>query len=226
MPELIVPENVEDAVQLQEQLASQVERFPPSGFAPTTATGLDVAYGSPDEASVVAAAAVTVDLATGAEIESATATGRTEFPYISGLFAFRELPILLAALTRLTTAPELLIVDGNGIAHPRRLGLASHLGVLTGTPAIGVAKTPIGPYEPPAAERGASAPLLDGDEEVGAVLRTQTGVKPVFVSIGHRMDLPTACRYVLDLSRTYRLPQTTRLADQLSRRVLRESPSR
>jgi deoxyribonuclease V len=220
MAELTVPASVDEAIRLQERLAPRVERVPPPDFAPRTATGLDVAYteGSP----VVAAAVVTVDLVSGALLASATAVGKSDFPYIAGLFAFRELPTLLDALGRLEETPELLVADGQGIAHPRRFGLAAHLGVVTGLPAIGVAKTPLGHYDPPADERGATSPLVDGGEEVGAALRTQHGVKPVFVSIGHRVDLATACRYVLALSREFRLPETTRLADQLARRTLRD----
>lgn len=211
---------VEEAIRLQEELAPQVVREPPAGFAPRTATGLDVAYDT--ATNVLVAAVVTIELAGLTEVESATAAGESDFPYVSGLFAFRELPALLAALDRLATPPELLVADGHGIAHPRRFGLASHLGVVTGLPAIGVAKNPPGDFPAPAEERGATSPLTDGGEQVGVALRTQTGVKPVFVSVGHRVDLATACRYVLTLTPRYRLPETTRLADQLCRRALRE----
>lgn len=223
MTDLVVPANVAEAVRLQERLAPLVERVPRPGFAPRTATGLDVAYDISEGPGpvVVAAAVVTVDLATGAEVESATAVGESAFPYVTGLFAFRELPTLLDALTGLDSPPELLVADGHGVAHPRRFGLASHLGVLTGLPSIGVAKTPLGRCDLPGGERGSTSPLLLDGEEVGVALRTQTGVKPVFVSIGHRIDLVSACEYVLALSRDYRLPQTTRLPDQLSRRTLR-----
>ncbi|OLF05820.1 endonuclease V [Actinophytocola xinjiangensis] len=224
MVDLFSAASTEDAVRLQMRLAPLVERVPPPGFAPTTATGLDVAYA--EDSTTVAAAVVTVDLASGAEVVSASAVGVSDFPYVPGLFAFRELPTLLAALDRLADPPQLLVADGNGIAHPRRFGLASHLGVVTGLPSIGVAKTPLGRYQPPADDRGATSPLIDGDDEVGVALRTQRGVKPVFVSVGHRIDLPTACRYVLRLARRYRLPETTRLADQLSRRALRSSRDR
>ncbi|HEY0451514.1 endonuclease V [Actinophytocola sp.] len=222
-----LPRDPEEAVALQRRLAPRVVRVTPPGFAPRTATGLDVAYATGSDA--VAAAAVTVDLATGAELGSATATGESDFPYVPGLFAFRELPILLEALGRLGRPPELLVADGHGIAHPRRFGLACHLGIETGLPAIGVAKTPLGHYDPPAQGRGATSLLLDGGQEVGAALRTQDGVKPVFVSVGHQLDLATACRLVLTLARAHRLPETTRLADQLSRRTLDEAataPSR
>jgi deoxyribonuclease V len=210
---------VDEAVRLQLELAPSVVRVPPADFAPRTAAGLDVAYAS--DSPLVAAAVVTVAVATGEVLESATAVGEAEFPYVPGLFAFRELPTLLTALNRLTVTPDLLIADGHGLAHPRRFGLACHLGVETGLPTIGVAKNPPGRYTQPAPERGARTPLVDGDEEVGAALRTQPGVKPIFVSIGHRVDLDTACAQVLALSPRYRLPETTRQADHLSRQTLR-----
>jgi len=144
------------------------------------------------------------------------------FPYEPGLFAFRELPPLLAALERLDRGPDVLVCDGHGLAHPRRFGLACHLGVLTGLPTFGVAKTRfVGTHAVPAAARGSSAPLVDAGEEVGAVLRTQDGVKPVYVSAGHRIDLAHACRLTLALTPRYRLPETTRHADRLSRAALR-----
>lgn len=205
-------------MRLQEDLAPSVIRTPPPGFAPRTAAGLDVAYAT--GSTLVAAAVVTVSVETGEVLESATATGEAAFPYVPGLFAFRELPTLLTAFTRLSNLPDLLVADGQGLTHPRRFGLACHLGVETDLPTIGVAKTPLGPYTPPADTRGARTPLVDGDEEVGAALRTQTGVKPVFVSVGHRVDLDTACALVLALAPRYRLPETTRKSDRLSRQTL------
>lgn len=221
---MFLPAGVDEAIRLQRELAPLVVREPPAGFAPRTATGLDVAYDT--DTSLLTAAAVTVELAGLTVVDSATATGETDFPYVSGLFAFRELPALLAALDRLATPPGLLVADGHGIAHPRRFGLASHLGVVTGLPAIGVAKTPPGDYLAPAEERGATSRLTENGEQVGVALRTRAGVKPVFVSVGHRMDLPTACRFVLALTPRYRLPETTRLADQLCRRALRDRVGR
>jgi deoxyribonuclease V len=195
-----------------------VERVAPPGFAPRTATGLDVAYATGSDA--VVAAAVTVDLATGAEIRSATAAGEATFPYVTGLFAFRELPMLLDALAELAEPPELLLADGHGLAHPRRFGLACHLGVVTGIPAIGVAKTPLGSFAPPGPARGATSPLVLDGEEVGVALLTRDGRKPVFVSVGHRIDLASACRIVLALANSFRLPEPTRLADQRCREAL------
>ncbi|MFF1708487.1 deoxyribonuclease V [Streptomyces sp. NPDC058268] len=185
-------------------------------------TGVDVAYD--DERDLVAAAVVVLDAATLDVVEEATAVGRVAFPYVPGLLAFREIPTVLAALDALDAAPGLVVCDGYGIAHPRRFGLASHLGVLTGLPTIGVAKNPFTfTYDAPDAARGSAAPLLDGDEELGRALRTREGVKPVFVSVGHRVSLDNACAHTLRLTPRYRLPESTRRADALCRAALREA---
>ncbi|CAM3924624.1 endonuclease V [Kibdelosporangium persicum] len=202
---------------LQLQSAHLVERTTPDGFAPKIAAGLDVAY-TPDSDRLVAAA-VCVDIATLATVDSVVVRDVAGFPYIPGLFAFRELPALIPALDRLTVEPDVLVCDGQGLAHPRRFGLACHVGVLTGLPTIGVGKQALGRYEPPGPDRGDWKPLVDNGETVGRALRTQHGVKPVFVSIGHRIDLDTACDLVLRLSPEYRLPETTRAADHLGREV-------
>ncbi|NML51484.1 endonuclease V [Streptomyces sp. R302] len=185
-------------------------------------TGLDVAYD--DERDLVAAAAVVLDAGSLEVVEEATAVGRVSFPYVPGLLAFREIPAVLAALDALTADPGLLVCDGYGLAHPRRFGLASHLGVLTGRPAIGVAKNPFAfTYEQPGAARGDFAPLLAEGQEVGRALRTRRGIKPVFVSVGHRVSLDNACAHTLALSPRYRVPETTRHADALCRRALKEA---
>ncbi|MFC8759832.1 endonuclease V [Streptomyces sp. NPDC057193] len=185
-------------------------------------TGLDVAYD--DERDLVAAAAVVLDARTHQVVEEATAVGRVSFPYVPGLLAFREIPTVLAALDRLSADPGLLVCDGYGLAHPRRFGLASHLGVLTGRPSIGVAKNPFTfTYDQPGTARGEFAPLLADSEEVGRALRTQAGVKPVFVSVGHRVSLANACAHTLHLTPRFRQPETTRLADSLCRRALKEA---
>ncbi|MEU3217311.1 endonuclease V [Streptomyces sp. NPDC006971] len=187
-------------------------------------TGVDVAYD--DERDVVVAAAVVLDGATLDVVAETTAVGRIAFPYVPGLLAFREIPAVLSALESLTVDPGLVICDGYGLAHPRRFGLASHLGVLTGLPVIGVAKNPFTfTYEQPGPRRGDWSPLLDGEEEVGRALRTRDGVKPVFVSVGHRTDLDNACAHTLLLARDFRQPETTRRADALCRRALREATS-
>ena len=144
--------------------------------------------------------------------------GKARFPYVPGLFAFRELPALVEALERLTVTPDLLVCDGYGLAHPRGFGLACHLGVLTGLPAIGVGKTHfVGTHDAPDPARGAWTPIeLDGST-VGRALRTQSNVKPVYVSQGHRITLDTACAEVLRLSPYHRLPEPIRKADHLAR---------
>ncbi|MFD8751536.1 deoxyribonuclease V [Kitasatospora sp. NPDC059577] len=186
--------------------------------------GVDVAYD--DEHDLVAAAAVLLRRDTLDVVEQATAVGRIAFPYVPGLLAFREIPAVLDALAALTRTPDTVVCDGYGLAHPRRLGLASHLGVLTGLRTLGVAKTPFTfDHHQPDAPRGSSTPLTDPatGEEVGRALRTRPGVKPVFVSVGHRISLDTAVSTTLDLARRYRLPETTRHADALCRRALSQA---
>ncbi|MFF1417658.1 endonuclease V [Streptomyces sp. NPDC058280] len=224
MTTLRTPADETEARAIQDELRGRVvldEPGPPPGTG--LVTGVDVAYD--DERDVVAAAAVVLDAATLAVVDEATAVGRVAFPYVPGLLAFREIPTVLAALESLTSDPGLVVCDGYGLAHPRRFGLAAHLGVLTGLPVIGVAKNPFTfSYEQPGTRRGDSSPLLaDDGQEVGRALRTQEGVKPVFVSVGHRVDLATACAHTLRLAPDYRLPESTRRADALCRRALREA---
>ncbi|MFG2637878.1 endonuclease V [Streptomyces sp. NPDC048362] len=217
------PATEEEARAVQDELRGRVVRDEP-GPPPGTGrvTGVDVAYD--DARDLVAAAAVVLDAATLDVVAEATAVGRVSFPYVPGLLAFREIPTVRAALDALPCAPGLVVCDGYGLAHPRRFGLAAHLGVLTGLPTIGVAKNPFTfAYADPAPARGAWAPLLAGDEEVGRALRTRDGVKPVFVSVGHRVGLDNAVAHTLALTPRYRLPETTRRADALCRRALREA---
>jgi deoxyribonuclease V len=141
----------------------------------------------------------------------------TRFPYVPGLLSFREAPAVLAAFGRLATAVDLILYDGQGIAHPRRFGIASHVGLVLDCPSIGVAKTRlIGAHRAPADRRGAWARLVDGGETIGAVLRTRRGVKPVYVSIGHRVSLESAVRWTMACCTKYRLPETTRHAHRLA----------
>lgn len=213
------PGSVAAAVAVQDRLRPLVDLVGPGPAAPATVAGLDVAYAEGGDR--LAAAVTVLDARTLAVVASAVSVGRPAFGYVPGLFAFRELPALLDALDRLTTRPELLVCDGHGLAHPRRFGLACHLGVVTGLPAIGVGKTPlVGEWTPPADVRGAWSPLRDGGEVVGRVLRTRAGVKPVFVSVGHRMSLDNATAQVLALTPRFRLPETTRTADRLCREAL------
>ncbi|GAA0606423.1 deoxyribonuclease V [Kribbella sandramycini] len=214
------PTTAAEAIAVQEELRHQVDATD-HGPAPRFVAGLDVAY----DGDRLAAAVVVLEWDGLNEVDRAVVPGRTTFPYVPGLFAFREVPALLAALDQLTTPPDLLVCDGFGIAHPRRFGLASHLGVLTGIPAIGVAKTAfVGTLLEPGTARGSTADLVLDGEVVGAAVRTQHGVKPVYVSVGHRISLPTAIAHVLHLAPHYRLPETTRAADHLCRRALTAEP--
>lgn len=178
--------------------------------------GIDVGY---EENNTVSRAAIAVLSFPDLQLqETAIARCPTPFPYVPGLLSFREVPAVLDALEKLRIAPNLLLCDGQGYAHPRRFGLACHLGVLTDLPAIGVAKSRyIGEHEELPKPRGSWQPLIDEGETIGSVLRTQTDIKPVYVSVGHRVALPTAIDYVLRCTPNYRLPETTRLADRFSR---------
>lgn len=235
VPVVSWPTDQQEAISLQLELRAGVELGSDLPAAPRTVCGLDVSYDT-DSARVVAAAVV-LDARTLAVVQEATAVGEALFPYVPGLLAFRELPTLLLALRQLTVLPDVLVCDGYGVAHPRRFGLACHLGVLTGLPSFGVAKTPFTTrFESPGRHRGDWSDLVaedtpsddDGEggepEVLGRVLRTQQDVKPVFVSVGHRIGLGTAAALTLALCRDFRLPETTRHADRLSRRLLRAGP--
>ena len=173
--------------------------------------GADVSYdrGSP----VLYAAVVVLDAERLEVVEVAAATGRATFPYVPGYLSFRELPPLLEAFAKLRARPDLVICDGHGRAHPRRFGLACHLGVALDLPSIGVAKSRlVGEHRAPGPRRGAHAALRDGGEVIGAVVRTQPGVAPVYVSVGHRVSLATARRLALRFAPRFRLPEPTRAA--------------
>ncbi|RJQ74329.1 deoxyribonuclease V [Pseudonocardiaceae bacterium YIM PH 21723] len=212
------PGTIPEAEAMQERLATQVITTGAVSADTALVAGVDVSYADEDR---LAAAVVLLDTGTLELVESAVVTGRASFPYRPGLFAFRELPSIVEALATLSGTPGLIVCDGHGLAHPRRFGLACHLGLITGIPAMGVAKNVFtGEFEEPGPHRGATSPLLDGGEEIGWVLRTQDGVKPVFVSAGHLIGLDNACEWALRLTPRYRLPETTRQADHLSRQVL------
>ena len=150
-------------------------------------------------------------------LEYAVAERPTDFPYIPGLLSFREVPALLEAFGKLKAAPDLLLCDGQGYAHPRRFGIACHLGVALGIPSIGVAKSRlVGRHAEPARGAGSRTPLTDAGETIGTVLRTKDGVNPLYISCGHRVSLETAVHWVLACCRGYRLPETTRWADGLA----------
>jgi deoxyribonuclease V len=198
---------------LQIQLAEQV-RFTAIKKMPKIIAGVDCAF-SKDEKSIFAVVVV-MKLPDFEIIEMVSVKNKVNFPYIPGLLSFREAPVCLEAIEKLKNTPDCFIIDGQGFAHPRRLGIACHIGLLIGKPTIGCAKSRlIGEYEQPAKQRGSRSPLVDGDEIIGAVVRTRKNVKPVFVSVGHKCTLDDAVKIVLDCSPKYRLPQPSRLAHQL-----------
>lgn len=210
----------QEAIALQRDLASKVIRTDELEAVKLVA-GVDVAY-SKHSNTLVAAVAV-LDAASGELLETVTIQDQEQFPYVPGLFSFRELPPIIKAFEQLSFTPQLVVCDGQGLAHPRRFGLACHLGVLFDIPTIGCGKSRlIGQETEPGKERGALTPLVDEDEVIGAALRTQTGIKPIYVSIGHKISLSTACQWVLELSPNYRLPETTRLSDQAVRKVIKD----
>ncbi len=196
---------------MQRRLARLVVVAPLSR-APRLVAGLDAAFAG--ERCV--AAVVVWDLRERRVVEERVTVQPLRFPYVPGLLSFREAPALLAALRRLHTEPDVLLCDGHGLAHPRRFGIACHVGLLTGLPTVGCAKSRlVGVYAEPAHRRGARSPLEDGGEVVGSVLRTRPDAKPLFVSVGHRVDLRSAERVVLACAREHRLAEPVRLADRL-----------
>lgn len=202
------------AVALQHRLRSKVVRLGRPRQVRTVA-GTDVGF---ERNGAIARAAVAVLSYPRLElVDFAVAQQPVRFPYVPGLLSFREVPALLAALGRLRVKPDLILCDGQGLAHPRRFGLACHLGVICGVPAIGVAKSRlIGEHGAPMRRRGAWVPLRDKGETIGAVLRSRAGARPIYVSIGHRVSLPVAVRYVMACTTRFRLPETTRWAHRLA----------
>ena len=198
------------ALEIQERLAGQVSRSSEVD-TPRFIAGADI---SARRARGKATGAVVVLRYPGLRlVETRVVTSELDFPYIPGLLSFRESPLILSICEKLSVTPDILLVDGQGIAHPRRFGLASHLGLLLNLPTIGCAKSLLcGIHETPGAEPGSYAEVTDEGETIGVALRTKIGVKPVYVSIGHRVDLKTAIHWVMNCCRGYRLPEPTRLA--------------
>jgi deoxyribonuclease V len=202
------------AIALQRELSERLILKDQIGSVRRVA-GVDVGF---EANGAITRAAVAVLAYPGLElVETAIARRPTAFPYIPGLLSFRELPAILDALQGLREPPDLLLCDGQGIAHPRRFGIASHLGLRVNIPSIGVAKTRLyGVHETPPESRGAWTPLRANGETIGAVLRTRPGVKPLYVSPGHRISVATAVAYVMSCCIRYRLPETTRHAHRLA----------
>lgn len=211
------------AREIQEQLRDQASSRDQFESVRRVA-GVDVGF---EENNTITRAAVAVLTFPAMELcDHAIARRPTSFPYVPGLLSFREIPAVLDALDKLTIIPDMLLCDGQGIAHPRRFGIASHLGVLTGQPSIGVAKSRLfGTHAPVPEEKGQWTPLLalpsseaKNEEAIGAVLRTRVKVKPLYISIGHKICLETAIAIVLKCITRYRLPETTRWAHRLASR--------
>ncbi len=201
-----------EARRLQTALAAKVLQTPWRGPVSTVA-GIDVGI----RCGTATAAVVVLTYPDLEIIEQVVSSQGVRFPYIPGLLSFREGPVILDALGKLSALPDAMIFDGQGIAHPRRLGIASHIGILLDVPTIGCAKSRLcGKHPEPGVKRGSHNLLVDGDEIIGAVVRTRTHIKPVFVSPGHRMDIDGSITYVLGCCRRYRLPETTRLAHRLA----------
>jgi len=199
-----------EAIRIQEELRKKLRLKPPRASFKKIAAG-DVSYGRTDE--LIYAAFLLFTYPDLILLESASAKGRASFPYIPGLLTFREAPVLLEAFSSLETKPDLVLIDGQGIAHPRSMGIAAHLGLLLNLPSIGCAKSRlIGAHKDLGMDRGSTVPLVEGNRTVGMVLRTRAGVKPVFVSPGHKMDLKTSVKIVLSLCRGYRIPEPLRQA--------------
>jgi deoxyribonuclease V len=207
-----VPASPAAARRVQERLRSLV--VPRGEPKADLVAGVDVS----EKDDVARAAVVVLDRALRV-VEEIAVERPVPFPYVPGLLSFREIPSLLAAWRRLKSKPGLVVVDGQGLAHPRRFGIASHLGVILDLPTIGSAKSLlVGEYAEPARERGAWSALIHRDETVGSALRTREGCGVLFVSVGHRISLPSARRWILRLAPRYRLPEPQRLADRLSKR--------
>ena len=207
--------SVAQARQVQLKLREKVIREDRLKKTIHTVAGVDVGF--EDNGNITRAAVAVLTFPGLALCEYAIARCPTGFPYVPGFLSFRETPAVLEALDKLNRLPDVLLCDGQGIAHPRRFGIACHIGVLTSIPSIGVAKSRlVGTHAAVPGEKGAYASLMDHDEEIGAVLRTREGVKPVYVSIGHKVSLPSAISLVMHCITKYRLPETIRWADKIA----------
>lgn len=205
---------VEEATAIQQQLRQEVVTIDQLGEVRWVA-GVDVGFEA--EGTVTRAAIAVLSFPDLQLREQVFARRPTHFPYVPGFLSFREVPAVLDALEKVQTIPDLLLCDGQGIAHPRRLGIASHLGLLVDLPSIGVGKSLlVGKHGTVPEERGQWTPLIHREETIGAVLRTRPGTKPLYISPGHRISLPTAIDYVMRCTTRYRLPETTRFAHKLA----------
>jgi len=201
---------------LQDKLRGKVKVQPLDLGAVKTVAGVDAGYHGGDMRAAVAV----LDFKTQELVEQVTFQMPVSFPYVPGLLSFREAPAILGALSRLNPLPDVLIVDGHGLAHPRRFGLACHLGVLLDIPALGCAKSVfVGEVAPLGDTVGNTSQLSLQGELLGFALRTRERVKPVYVSVGHRIDLPSAVQIILSCTRGYRLPEPIRMAHRLASKI-------
>lgn len=215
---------LEEAARIQRELREQLVLAVPEGFSPRLAAGADVS--TTKESPLAFAGIVVIDLMSMETVAQATAMVEVAFPYLPGFLSFREIPALIAAWERLSTRPDVLVLDGHGTAHPRGMGIACHAGLVFDLPTLGCGKSLlVGRHDPPGEERGAVAPLLYRHAVVGAAVRTRARVSPVYVSPGNRMDLDTAVALVLQLTPggKYRLPETTRRAHNLVNELRRSA---
>ena len=207
----------DEAIAIQQRLRDEIPEISPDESIALdqihTVAGIDVSYREVGLAAIAVFSFPDLEL-----VEQVTVTREAAFPYIPGLLAFREAPVVLAAFEQLRSQPDLLMFDAQGYAHPRRLGLARHLGYYLDRPSVGCAKSRLaGRYQEPGPEPGAWSPLLAGREEIGRVVRTKARTNPIFVSVGYRITLPLAVEVVLRCIRGYRLPEPTRIADRLTK---------
>jgi deoxyribonuclease V len=212
----------QEAVALQNSLRERLVLRVPSGWSVSRVAGADISTERGNDTGY--GGFVVLDPLSLIPVVQQGAAATLGFPYVPGLLSFRELPVLAAAWMHLDRAPDLLVFDGQGTAHPRRMGIACHGGLLFGVPSIGCAKSLlVGTHGPLGEERGATAEIRHRGEVVGMAVRTRRGVSPVYVSPGHLMDLPTAVEWVLRLSPRYREPETTRQAHRLVNALRRQS---
>lgn len=208
------PTQAKDAIAIQQRERQRV-LLQDTGARMRLVAGVDCSFPTPETAQAVI---VLMDLAQLTPLHVARAELPVRFPYVPGLLSFRELPVVLKALGQLPRLPDLLMVDGMGVAHPRRFGIASHLGVLVDLPAMGVGKSRLcGHYHALGEEKGATAALMDRGERIGTVLRSKRGCNPLFISAGHKISQERALALAVQCLTRYRLPEPTRLADKISK---------
>ena len=205
----------QQAIEIQKQLRYEVETQDRFDQPIKTVAGIDLGYDVKNDTS--RAVVVVLSFPELELLETSEARLPIQFPYVPGLLSFRETPVAIKALENLKITPDVILCDGQGLAHPRRFGIACHIGILADVPTIGVAKSLlVGKFENIGEERGSVAPLVHKNEQIGVALRTKNKVQPLFVSVGHRISLETATDLVLQCTPKYRLPETTRLADKMA----------